>query len=269
MNSPTGGQPQSTIIENLIKRDRIVVLAGLAGVTLIAWLYTFYEAGRMEGMDMTMSMDMPITRGWGFTEFLLLFLMWTIMMAAMMLPSVSSKVLMYAATIRRSGEGGVMKMTGIFVAGYLAAWTVYSLLISLVQLELRDAALISPMMETTNPYIGGVVLIAAGVYQWTPFKNTCLTRCRTSLSLLMTEWREGKWGAFVMGIRDGIFCVGCCWMLMAILFVVGVMNLLWIALLAVFVLVEKVAPRGELIAKAAGVLLVVYGLWMMGGAVGL
>jgi len=170
--------------------------------------------------------------------------MWTIMMAAMMLPSVSSKVLMYAATIRRSGEGGVMKMTGIFVAGYLVAWTGYSMLASLIQLKLHDAALMSPTMETTNAYIGGGVLIAAGIYQWTPLKDACLTKCRTSMHMLMVEWREGARGAFVMGLRDGMFCVGCCWMLMAIMFVVGVMNLLWIALLAVFVLVEKIAPRG-------------------------
>jgi len=269
MSSPTAGQPPNTVIENIVRRDRMVVLAGLAGLILMTWVYTIHEARSVGGLDLSTCMALLQVKGWDLTEFLLLFLMWSIMMAAMMLPSVSSKVLMYAATIRRSGEGGVMKMTGIFVAGYLVAWTGYSLLASLIQLELHDAALMSPTMETTNVYIGGGVLIAAGIYQWTPLKEACLTKCRTSMHMLMVEWREGERGAFVMGLKDGLFCVGCCWMLMAIMFVVGVMNLRWIALLAVFVLVEKIAPRGELVAKAAGVLLVVYGLWIMGGAVGL
>ena len=121
----------------------------------------------------------------------------------------------------------------------------------------------SPEMGTTNPYLGGGILISAGIFQWTPLKNACLTRCRSSLSFLINEWREGMWGAFLIGVKDGLFCVGCCWLLMAIMFVVGVMNLIWIAALTIFVLVEKIIPAGEIVAKLAGVLLIGYGLWII------
>jgi predicted metal-binding membrane protein len=214
-------------------------------------------------MDVMACMGMS-ARPWGMTDFLLLFLMWTVMMAAMMIPSVSQVVLFYAGAVRRRGHiGGIVGLTGAFVLGYLASWTGFSLLAALAQFGLHEAALISPMMVSTSPVLGGAILIAAGVFQWTPLKYACLNHCRSPLGFLMTEWRNGAGGAFVMGLRHGTYCVGCCWLLMAVLFVTGVMNILWVAIIAAFVLIEKLAPSGEWVGRGAGVLLAGYGVWMV------
>ncbi|TMP98954.1 MAG: DUF2182 domain-containing protein, partial [Verrucomicrobia bacterium] len=153
--------------------------------------------------------------------------------------------------------------TGIFLLGYLAVWAVFSALAAVAQWILHSTALLSPMMVSTSPILGGALLVAAGVFQWTPLKNACLTHCRSPLSFLMTGWREGKLGAFVMGLKHGAYCAGCCWFLMALLFVAGVMNIWWVAIIAVFVLLEKVVPRGLFVGKVTGVFLAVWGVWMM------
>ena len=153
--------------------------------------------------------------------------------------------------------------SGIFLLGYLVVWTGFSALTAIAQWVLHARALLSPMMVSTSPMLGGILLVGAGIFQWTPLKNACLTHCRSPLSFLMTGWREGKLGAFVMGLKHGAYCTGCCWMLMALLFVAGVMNLWWIAVIAVFVLLEKVAPRGLFVGKVAGVLLAAWGVWVM------
>lgn len=260
--SPDGGQ-DITIVESVLKRDRIIVLAGLACIAVLAWAYTVHEAWEMNNMDVMACMGMS-ARPWGVTELLLLFLMWTVMMAAMMIPSVSQVVLLYAGAVRQKGHtGGIAGLTGAFVLGYLASWTGFSLLAALAQFGLHEAALISPMMVSTSPILGGAILIAAGVFQWTPWKYACLNHCRSPLGFLMTEWRNGAGGAFVMGLRHGTYCVGCCWLLMAVLFVTGVMNILWVALIAAFVLIEKLAPSGEWVGRVAGILLAGYGVWMV------
>ena len=128
-----------------------------------------------------------------------------------------------------------------------------------MQWVLHGHALVSPMMVSTSPWLGGALLIAAGIFQWTPLKNSCLTNCGSPLSFLMTSWREGKWGAFGMGLKHGVQCAGCCWFLMLLLFVAGIMNVWWIAILTVLVLMEKVAPRGLMLGKLAGVLFMVWG----------
>jgi len=260
--SPDAGQGLS-IIETALKRDRIIVLLGLAGIAILAWVYTVHAAWEMNNMDIETCMGLS-TKSWGPTELFLLFLMWTVMMAAMMIPSVSQMVLLYAGSVRRNGrETGVVRLTGMFVLGYLASWAGFSLLATLAQWGLHEAALLSPMMVSTSPLAGGAILIAAGVFQWTPLKHACLRHCRSPLGFLMSEWREGGVGAFVMGLRHGTYCVGCCWLLMAVLFVTGVMNLLWVAVIAAFVLIEKLAPSGEWAARTAGILLAGYGLWMI------
>ena len=252
-----------SVIETALRRDRIIILLGLAGIAILAWVYTIHSAWEMKSMDM--SMDMPNMVTWGPVDLTLLFLMWTVMMAAMMIPSVSQMVLLYAGSIRRNGrESRVLGLAGMFLLGYLALWAGFSLLAALAQWGLHEAALLSPMMVSTSPVLGGAILIAAGVFQWTPLKHACLRHCRSPLGFLMSEWREGGAGAFVMGLRHGTYCVGCCWLLMAVLFVTGVMNLLWVALIAAFVLIEKLAPSGEWVARIAGVLLAAYGLWMIG-----
>ena len=149
-----------------------------------------------------------------------------------------------------------------FLLGYLAVWTGFSALAAVAQWILHALALLSPMMVSTSPLLGGVLLLVAGVFQWTPLKSACLTHCRSPLSFLMTDWGEGKWGAFFMGLKHGAYCTGCCWFLMALLFVAGVMNVWWIAIIALFVLLEKVVPQGLFVGKVAGVLLVAWGVWM-------
>jgi len=140
------------------------------------------------------------------------------------------------------------------------------MLATLAQWGLHSAALLSPMMVSTSPFLGGMLLLAAGLFQWTPLKYACLTHCRSPLSFLMTEWREGHWGALIMGLRHGSYCTGCCWFLMALLFVAGVMNVLWVATITAFVLIEKVAPRGDVVGRVAGVVLVIAGLMMLSQA---
>lgn len=155
--------------------------------------------------------------------------------------------------------------TGIFLLGYVIVWTGFSAVATLAQWGLHSLALLSPMMVSTSPILGGVLLIGAGIFQFTPLKHACLAHCRTPLGFLMTEWREGTQGALFMGLRHGSFCVGCCWLLMALLFVAGVMNLLWVAAIAAYVLIEKVVPEGQWVSRAIGSLVIVWGTWMIAG----
>jgi predicted metal-binding membrane protein len=249
-----------TRLEAVLRRDRTIVLAGLAAMTLVAWAYLVSLVWGMRTMDMAPDMAMPQMQSWGAVELLLLFAMWAIMMVAMMVPSVAPLLLMFARANRQKGGSRVVGSAGILLLGYLLAWVGFSILATLAQWRLHSAALLSPMMVTTSSIFGGLLLVAAGVFQFTPLKRACLVRCRSPLSFLMSDWRDGQWGTFVMGLKHGAYCVGCCWMLMALLFVAGVMNLLWVAAIAVFILVEKVAPRGNLIGRIAGAALIVAGI---------
>jgi predicted metal-binding membrane protein len=246
------------------------VLVGLGGVLLISWAYTIYLAQQMVGMSAmghgSMEMTMPMVKPWSAIDYWLMFIMWIVMQIAMMTPSAAPMVLMYTS-FSRQNQADVQPVWGTiqFYLGYLLIWTLFSLVFTLLQGGLHAATLLSPMMETTSPILGGVILIAAGVYQFTSLKNACLTHCRTPLSYFMTEWRDGAWGALLMGVRHGAFCVGCCWLLMALLFVTGVMNLVWIALLTAYVLAEKVVPGDHRLGRGIGVLLIGWGAWMIAG----
>ena len=164
---------------------------------------------------------------------------------------------------RRLAQQRPFVPTAIFLCGYVVVWTGFSVLAALIQWGLHAAALLSPMMVGTSPILGGLLLVVAGVFQWTPLKNACLRHCRSPLGFLMTDWREGRSGAFIMGLRHGSYCTGCCWLLMALLFVAGVMNLLWVATITVFVLVEKALPRGDVVGRVAGGVLVIAGLALL------
>jgi predicted metal-binding membrane protein len=248
--------------ETVLRRERFIVASGLVLISVMAWVYMVYLAWEMPAMDQAMAM--PQWKPWGLTGFLLTFIMWAVMMMAMMVPSAAPLILMFASVYRkREQKDGVFVPTWIFLAGYIAVWSGFSLLAALAQWGLHEATLLSPMMVATSPLLGGTLLIAAGVFQWAPLKEACLARCRTPLGFLMTEWRDGAWGALVMGLRHGAFCTGCCWALMALLFVGGVMNLLWVAAIALFVFTEKLAPHGDWIARFTGVLLFAYGGWLM------
>jgi predicted metal-binding membrane protein len=253
-------------LERLIRRDRVVIVLGLAGITLLAWIYLVRMASGMHAaaMDAEMhaAMGMPGMRTWGATDLLMLFLMWDVMMIGMMLPSAAPLMLLVVGTYRRQGPGA-RGMTTAFVSGYLAAWTVFSAAAALMQAALHQAALLSPGMASRSPVLVGGIFLIAGTYQWLPLKNACLTRCRSPLDFLGREWREGLAGARSMGLRHGLFCVGCCWALMTLLFVAGVMNLVWVAAIAAFVLVEKLMRHGAAAGRAAGIVFFAWGVYVL------
>jgi predicted metal-binding membrane protein len=249
-------------LEAVLKRDRSVVLGGLIGISLVAWAYMGYLAWDMH--HMAMDMAMPQMQRWGALDLLLLFLMWAVMMVAMMVPAAAPMLLMFTTINRRRREQQQPFVpTAVFLGGYLLVWAGFSAVATLAQWGLHEAALLSPMMVSTSPLLGGILLLAAGIFQWTPLKYACLSHCRSPLGFLMTDWRDGTRGALHMGLKHGAYCTGCCWTLMALLFVAGVMNLLWVATIAAFVLVEKVVPRGDLVGRVAGVILVIAGLTLL------
>ena len=260
-------------MEAILRRERLIVGGCLAVMVLVAWWYLFHTRGSMSnmpGMDMSgMGMDMsgmimPDSQQWGAQAVLLLFVMWTVMMVAMMVPSAAPMVIAFlGVNHRRETAGRPLVPVGIFLAGYLAVWTAYSAAATLAQWGLHRAALLSPAMAATSPFLSGGLLVVAGIFQWTPLKHLCLNGCRSPLSFLMSEWRDGRSGAFIMGLRHGSYCVGCCWVLMALLFVAGVMNLLWVAVIALFVMAEKMLPRGELLGHVTGVALVAAGVGLI------
>jgi len=215
----------------------------------------------MANMDaMTGSLLMPGMMDWSGADLLLVFLMWTVMMAAMMLPSAAPLLLLIARiNYGRFSSQRAFVATGIFGLGYLAVWAGFSLLATLAQWGLLEARLVSPMMESASPWLSAALLAAAGAYEFTPLKNACLARCRSPLSVLMTQWREGFAGAWVLGLRHGAWCTGCCWLLMALLFVFGVMNLAWIAALSLLVVLEKLLRRPRWFPRAAGAALLGWG----------
>jgi predicted metal-binding membrane protein len=255
-------------------RGRLPMLAGLLGVAALAWLYLWYDAARMAAMDtmpgsgsMGMGMGMSTTGPaavWRPLPFLLTFLMWAVMMVGMMLPSAAPAVLHYGALVRGNRERGrAMPSAWLFTAGYLAVWTVFSLAATVLQSALQAAAMVTPMMVSASVWLSGGLLVAAGIYQWLPLKDACLRTCRAPLQFFLFHWRPGARGAVRMGMEHGAICVGCCWALMLLLFVAGVMNLLWVALIAAFVLAEKLAPPRWPVARAAGAALVVAGIGLM------
>ena len=248
------------VLESVVKRDRWVILVGLVAVAALAWGYLAHMAWQMGRMETDMAM--PQMQRWTAVDLLLLFLMWAVMMVAMMIPSAAPMILMFASVQRRRRErSSPYVSTTVFVLGYLLIWSLYAALATLAQWGFHEAALLSPMMVSTSAVFGGGLLIAAGLFQFTPLKHLCLTQCRTPFGFISSHWREGTGGALWMGVRHGSFCVGCCWILMALLFVAGVMNLLWIAVIAAFVLLEKIVPRGEWVSRAAGVILLGWGAW--------
>jgi len=246
-----------------LRRQRAVILAALAPIAALAWLYLFLAAAdmtaAMAGMDRTMVMPPR-----GSTELLLLFAMWWVMMVGMMLPSVAPVILTFATVNRnRAARGEPYVPSALFTAGYLLAWVGFSLAATLAQEALERANLISPMDMTTNSrLLGGLLFLAAGLYQFAPVKLACLRFCRSPLDFVVNHWRDGPGGAVRMGLTHGLYCLGCCWVLMLLLFVGGVMNLLWVAFLGVVVLVEKLSA-GPWMGRIGGALMMIYGAWLL------
>jgi len=230
-----------------LRGERLAVAASLAGVVALAWLYLWRHAAAMPAQHMAAPA--------------LTFLMWAVMMAGMMLPSAAPTLLLYGAMARKHAEqGSALPGTWLLGAGYLLAWTAFSLAATSVQSALQHAELLNPMMASASQALNGAMIVAAGAYQLTPLKSICLSKCRHPVQFFMMHWRPGAAGALRMGMRHGVYCVGCCWVLMLLLFVAGVMNLAAVALIAAFVLLEKLLPAGPVASRFAGIALIVLGL---------
>ena len=263
-------------LEAVLRRDRTIVLAAVAIITAIAWADLAWLADDMAmgGMDMTgfrmipagRSLMMPASEPWQPIEFGYVFAMWVVMMIGMMTSSVAPMILIYARVGRQAAtQDKPFAASGWFAAGYLLAWTSFSLVATSLQWALERAALLTPMMESASNILGAIVLILAGLYQWTPLKEACLAHCQSPLLFIQQQggFRGDPGGALALGFRHGIYCIGCCWALTALLFVGGVMNLLWIAVLAILILLEKLTPFGRVVARIAGVGFIASGVWML------
>jgi predicted metal-binding membrane protein len=209
-------------------------------------------------------MEMGVLRPWRALDFALMFAMWSVMMVGMMLPAATPMAMIYAQVARKAArDGSVLPPTAVFVSGYLAAWALFSVAATAAQWALERAALLSPMLVANSPRLGAGIWIAAGVYQLTPWKNACLARCRDPVHFFAAHFRPGMRGAVRLGFRYGLYCLGCCWLLMGLLFVGGVMNLVWIAGLSVFVLAEKAIPLGASGGRVAGLAMIGAGAWLL------
>ncbi len=269
-------QMTGSALEAVLRRDRWIVGGAIAIMVALSWAYVVWLANDMDmgGMDMTgfrmipagIGIMLPASESWRAIEFAYVFLMWVVMMVGMMAPSAAPMILMYARVGRQGrAQGQPFAATGWFAAGYLLAWSGFSLLATVLQWGVERTALLDSRMAIDSHVLGATVLIAAGVYQWTPLKGACLVQCQSPLLFLMRHggFRGDLRGCLLLGLRHGGYCVGCCWALMALLFVGGVMNVTWIALLTLLVLFEKVAPFGRWVARAAGIAFSAAGVWML------
>jgi predicted metal-binding membrane protein len=248
--APSAWAESSRAAPRLPLRERLTLLGALAVITALSWLYLVRmpmvpaDLGTV-GARLLSVLPPRLADVW------LTFMMWSVMMVAMMLPSASAMILTYAAVARRH-PGSSPSAPLMFAGAYIVVWTLFSVAATAGQLLLERASLLHGASRTTS-VAGAVLLMLAGLYQLTPFKNMCLAHCRSPLGFLMTQWRDGITGAFSMGIKHGAHCLGCCWILMGLLFVFGAMNLVWVAALSILVLLEKLAPSGHTIARVSGI----------------
>ena len=232
-------------------------MGGMVGFAAVSWAYLGFVTTQVG--DMSSVLAMPMTAAWTPVQTAVMVMMWAVMMAAMMLPSAVPMVLGYHRMDESSAEGRVGSTT-VFVAGYVLVWAAFAVGATGLQWVLHNLALVDGMGVATRGGLSGVLLVGAGIFQFTPVKRRSLGACRTPMGFLMTSWRDGRTGALRMGFHHGTLCLRCCWALMILLFVLGVMNLAWVAVLAVFVLGEKVLPRGEVISVVGGVVMIVWGV---------
>lgn len=248
----------------LPRRERLVIGGSLLAVTLLAWVYLVYDARMMNRAGSCCAIANAGAPSLSTVP--ALFLMWSVMMIAMMLPTALPMVLTFAAVSRnRRSAGRAHVPVAIFVCGYVIVWCVFSAAAAAAQWLLHRAALLSTSMSSTSAVFAGVLLLSAGFFQFTPLKRVCLARCRSTLEFIMTRWREGRGGALRMGLEHGAFCAGCCWAFMTLLFALGVMNLFWVAALTALVCVEKMLPSRARIDFATGALLLGWGVFVLAG----
>lgn len=258
-----------TALERVLKRDRAVIIAALIALTVLSWTYLLWLSAHMSKAAMPSMPDMPgmvmapEIKLWTASDFALTFVMWAVMMIGMMTPSAAPMILLYAHVGRQaSAQGKPFASTFWFASGYLLAWGAFSLAATAAQFVLSQTALITPMLAATNTVFGGLVLIMAGIYQWTPLKYACLSQCQSPLVFIQRHggFQRGALASLRLGGSHGLYCIGCCWALMALLFVGGVMNILWIAALGILVLLEKILPRAWSMPRAMGLVFVAAGL---------
>lgn len=245
--------------------ERWAVYLAIAGVTSLAWVYLWHTAAEMESAMTGMAdMVMPREEPWSLFDIGVTFAMWAVMMAGMMLPGAAPTIALFASLDRRRrASRGSASTIGAFAAGYIAVWTGFSIAATLLQWALDSALLLTMAQAAASPLAAGGLLLAVGLYQLTPLKHACLARCRSPLGFLLSQWRDGRAGAFRLGILHGAWCLGCCSFLMLLLFVGGVMNLVWAAALGLAVMAEKLMPRGEQLARGMGAVLIAAGIWMV------
>jgi len=253
-------------LETVLRRDRTVVAASLFALTALAWAYLLWlsvtmslaaPAANVRGMNMAL-----LTRPWALPELVFSFAMWTVMMVGMMTPSVAPMILLYARVGRQARDDGeLFAATGWFAGGYMAAWTGFALFASLIQAALCAAGLLTPALASASRPLTGLLLVSAGIYEIMPLKHACLSQCQAPLAFIQHHggFQREPGAAFRIGLQHGLYCVGCCWALMALLFVGGVMDVLWIAALSILVLSEKLLPAGRLVPRLAGLVLIAAG----------
>ena len=263
----------TSLTESLLRHERWIVLSGLAVITVLSWTYILTGAGTgMSVRAMTVislfphrMTGTPLQQGeWTSGYWIIMLLMWWVMMIAMMTPSATPMILLYTrATRYAQGKGQTGRNvvpTAAFAGGYLLAWFGFSVLATVAQRWLEASGSISAMwMASTSAGLSAAVLIFAGAYQLSPWKHRCLNHCRAPAAFLACHNRPGRLGALRMGIEHGAFCVGCCWVLMMLLFMGGIMNVLWISVLAIIVLLEKLIPQGPWFARIMGMALIAWG----------
>jgi len=239
----------------VISRDRLVIASCIVFISALAWTYLVHLSSQ--------KMTMPMTTSWTGADFFFTFAMWSVMMIGMM-SATAFPVLSLFSSMQKNRTGSALHKTVLlFGLGYLIMWVGFSVVAAFAQWGLHEAALLSPKMATTSSVLGGAVLLLAGAYQLTPTKGACLRQCQSPLGFLMTNWREGARGALVMGLKHGKYCLGCCWALMCVLFVVGVMNIAWVVALTAFILIEKFGRSGSYVARLGGVAMIAAGILVM------
>ncbi|MFN0299067.1 MAG: DUF2182 domain-containing protein [Burkholderiales bacterium] len=250
---------EKSLSPRFLSRDRVVLATGLALVCALAWAFTILAAQEME---------LSAPRPWSIGQFVMVYVMWVVMMGAMMLPAVAPMVDSFVTINRRRRERDAPYVaTAFFIGGYLLAWSGYSAIATIAHWGLERAGLLDTLMQSTSLGLSGALFLAAGLYQWTPLKEVCLTRCRSPIGFVLSEWRDGVLGAIVMGLRHGGYCIGCCAVLMALLFAVAVMSLPWVAALTVLVMIEKLLPGEAFWRHAIGAVLTLTGIVLIGRAI--
>ena len=262
-----GGVLSRSTVAGLPSRDRILISTCVVLITAMAWIYLIHldrqMSASMEYDQKMAAMGMTMHQPWSAADGFFTFAMWVVMMAGMMAGTVMPMLLLFAGIHASRGEQRARLDVLVFGLGYFTVWTGFSAFATFAQGALHTAAMLSPAMKASSPRMAGAILVAVGAYQLTPWKGRCLTHCRSPLGFLMTSWRDGKLGAMQMGVRHGAYCLGCCWALMCLLFVVGVMNLAWVAVLTVFVLLEKIGPAGAILARVAGAGIAARGIFLI------